>query len=139
MRHALGEPARVHEDERGAVRLDELDEPVVDLLPHLVRHHRLERRAGHFDREVDLALVAAVDDRARRPFAWMPRRETARPPRSASASPTGRCAGAPAADMVEALEREREVGAAPRLQHRVDLVDDHHARGAQHRCASAPR
>src|SRR5206468_8493149 len=37
-----------------------------------------------------------------------------------------------AADVVEALEREREVRAAARLQHGVDLVDDHRARGLQH-------
>ena len=36
------------------------------------------------------------------------------------------------ADMIEALERQREVRAAARLQHGVDLVDDHDARGLQH-------
>ncbi len=91
VRHALGEPPRVHHDERRAVRLDQLDQALVDLLPDLVRHHRFERRARHFDGEVDLALVAAVDDRA---FAGSRRRGSARPPRSASASPTARCAGA---------------------------------------------
>jgi hypothetical protein len=34
--------------------------------------------------------------------------------------------------VVEALERQREVSAAARLEHRVNLVDDDHACGPQH-------
>ncbi len=58
VRHALGQAPRVHRDQRGAMRLDQLHEAVVDLLPHLVRHHRFERRARHLDGEVHPALVA---------------------------------------------------------------------------------
>ena len=65
VRHALRQPARVDGDERGAVRLDQADQAVVDLLPDLVRHHRFERRAGDLDGEVELPLVAFVDDRTR--------------------------------------------------------------------------
>ena len=60
-RDALGHPPRVDEDERRAMRLDQFGEPVVDLLPDLVRHHRLERRRGDFERE-----VARRDDGRRR-------------------------------------------------------------------------
>jgi hypothetical protein len=62
VRHALGEAPRVHGDERGAVRADQLHQPLVDFLPDLVRHHRLERRAGHLDRQVERASVALVYD-----------------------------------------------------------------------------
>jgi hypothetical protein len=39
-RHALGGAALVDEDQRGAVLVDQLGEPVVQLVPHLGRHHR---------------------------------------------------------------------------------------------------
>jgi len=130
VRHALGQPPRVDEDERGAVRLDQLDQPCVDLLPHLERHHRLERRARHLDRDIDLALVAAVDDRAagllradQEARHLLDRLLRRRQPDALQA---------PAAHVVEALERQREVRAAARLEHRVDLVDDHRARGRKH-------
>src|SRR5215831_5405215 len=50
--HALGHPARVDEDERGAMRLDQPRETIVDLLPDLSRHHGLERRVRNLEREV---------------------------------------------------------------------------------------
>ncbi len=130
VRHALGQPPRVDEDERSAVRLDQPDQALVDLLPHLVRHHRLERRAGHLDGEIRVAIVAAVDDGA---FGIPRAGEEARHlldrllrRRKAEALQ------APAAHVVEPFERQGEVGAAPRLEHRVDLVDDEHARAPEH-------
>ena len=45
LRHAAG----VDEHQRRAVLLDQRGEAVVDLGPDLVRHHRFERRIGHFD------------------------------------------------------------------------------------------
>ena len=47
-RQALGHPPRVHEDERRPVCGDQRRQPVVVLLPDLVRHHRFERRAAGF-------------------------------------------------------------------------------------------
>ena len=61
-RRALGKAPVVDEDERRPVCLDQLGEPVVQLVPDLVRHHRFERRARQFQREVALAHVAGVDD-----------------------------------------------------------------------------
>ena len=40
--NALRKTARVHEYERGLVRLDQLGEPIIDLAPHLARHDGLE-------------------------------------------------------------------------------------------------
>jgi hypothetical protein len=42
-RHPLGEAAGIDEDQRRAVRLDQLGQPVVNLLPDFARHHRFER------------------------------------------------------------------------------------------------
>ena len=61
-RRALGEAPVVDENQRRPVRLDQLREPVVQLVPDLVRHHRLERRARQLQREVALAHVAGVHD-----------------------------------------------------------------------------
>ena len=71
---------------------DQRGEPVVVLLPDLVRHHRIERGARHLDAEIHLAAVAVVDDGAAGGIAGG--RETWPPPRSASASRRGRCAAA---------------------------------------------
>ncbi len=60
--HPLGEPPRVHEHERGAVLGDELRHAIVQLVPHLGRHHGLERRRGDLDREIQLARVTGIDD-----------------------------------------------------------------------------
>ena len=58
------------------------------------------------------------------------RRESARPLRAAAAWPTGRCAAAGRRrSAVEALQRERQVGAALGRHQRVDLVDDHRVDG----------
>ena len=43
-RRPLGHAARVDEDQGRAMRLDQLGQPVIDLLPDLARHHRFERR-----------------------------------------------------------------------------------------------
>ena len=93
----LGHAPRIDEDERGAVLFDQLRQTVVDLLPDVARHHRFERRGGDLDGEIARPAMAGVDDRALRAPARRPRRRrpgTARPGRSASGSPTGRCAAA---------------------------------------------
>ena len=94
---------------------------LVDLLPLLVRHHRLERRRRQLEREVALLGVADVDDRAvGAPSCDAHRRRpgSARSRRSASASPTGRCASAAAPhERLQPLERQRRW--LPRLSRRA--------------------
>ena len=128
MRHALRQAASVHHDERRAVRLDQLDQPLVDLLPYLAGHDRLERRSRHLDGQVDAALVASVDNRARRAILQESCHFFDRLLGRRQADALQR----PAADVVEPLEREREVGAAARLHHGVDFIDDDDPGGPQH-------
>src|SRR2546425_13048926 len=45
-----------------AVLADELPQPLVDLVPPLGRHHRLERRRGDLDREIERARMPRIDD-----------------------------------------------------------------------------
>ena len=42
-RHPLRQATGIHENERGAMRFDQLREAPVDLLPDLVRHDGVER------------------------------------------------------------------------------------------------
>ena len=62
MRDALGQAARVDEDQRGAVGGDVAGEAVVDLVPHLAGGDGAEFVARDFDGEIHLAAVADVDD-----------------------------------------------------------------------------
>src|SRR2546423_13357509 len=65
-RGALRHLARVHEDQRRPVLADQLRQPVVVLLPHLVRHDGIERGARELDGEVELAAGTFLDNRASR-------------------------------------------------------------------------
>ena len=129
VRDALDHAAGVGEDDRRAVRGDQLDDAVVDRAAMLVGGDRPELEVGgHLDREVQRPAMPAVDDRAagrgvgvatRRAdeqtgdlFDRLLRRRQPdalqRPPR----------------ERVEPLERQREVRAALVGGDRVDLVDD---------------
>ena len=61
---ALGHAARVDENERRAVRLDQLRDPVVDFRPDFAGHDGFEGRRRDFELQVAVAAVAGVDDRA---------------------------------------------------------------------------
>ena len=133
VRGALGHAPRVDEDQRRAVRVDELAQAGVDLLPHLVGHHRRQGRAGQLQRRVHAAAVADVHDRAR-----IARRHQVlghaldRLLRRRQADAAGRRFG----ERLQPLQAEGEVGAALGADHGVDLVDDHGLHGAQHPAAA---
>ncbi len=62
--HPLHQPAGVDKNQGGAVRGDKLGQPVIELLPDLARHHRLERRGWDLEGEIARPAMAGVDDRA---------------------------------------------------------------------------
>ena len=104
-------------------------QPLVDLVPLLVRADGGERRGRDLDREIELAEGARVDELAVAGPA---------PTRNAPTSASGFCVAespmpldGPAAQRLEPLEREREVRAALVARERVDLVDDDGARGRE--------
>ena len=137
-RHPLGHPARVDEDQGGAVRLDQLRQTVVDLLPDVRGHHGFERGGWNFEGEVTCAPMAGVDDRA---FAGRLGLR-ARPDQKARDRLDrllGRRKAHPqqfaAAELRQALERQRQVGAALVRRDGVNFVDDHRARGPEHAAA----
>ncbi len=122
-RDALGHPPRVDEHERRPVLPNERGDSIVDVCPLLVRGHGLEIGRGKFDREVHVAPVPDVDDRAR---AIHPRSdEKARGLRNRV--DRGRKANSlrsPFRDRVKARKRQREVTSALVAHERVQLVDD---------------
>ena len=124
---ALGQPARVDEDERLAVRGDELDDAIVELGPLLVactpRRARPSGRAprgrgrGGGPRRRSRAARATRRRGARRDLvdrANRRREADALRPRAARAHD----------EILEALDGQREVRAALVASERVDLVED---------------
>jgi len=67
MRHALGHPSRVHKYQRRTVLLHQNNQPVVDLVPHLVRSHGSHGNRRNFNRHIEFPLVPDVDDDGLRP------------------------------------------------------------------------
>ena len=116
-RDAFGQAAGVDKNDGGAMLENQFGQPIIDLRPHLARHHRLERRGRKLQSKIAAARMAAVDDRAgvaSRAAARRRRSETAPLPRSAFALPTIRCAPA-AARRAPAGARARAPDAHPRL------------------------
>ena len=74
MREPLGQPPRVDEDQRGAVLPDQLDQPIVDLVPLFVHADRTEFRPRQLDSQVERSGVADVDDAATRGLSSPPPR-----------------------------------------------------------------
>ena len=66
VREPLGQPAGVDEHERGAVLADERGDAVEHVGHLLGRRDRFELAVGQLEREVEVALVAGVDDRGQR-------------------------------------------------------------------------
>ena len=118
----------------------ELREPRVDLLPDLVRHHRLERRR-RAPRARDRARARGRRRRSR--TAAPSARAAARTPDQEARDLLDRLLRRRQADAHrrlrgqrgEPLERQREMAAALVAGERVDLVDDHRARRREHPAA----
>ena len=147
-REALGGAAVVDEDDRRAVRADQLEQLRVDRRPdraprRLAADDRLERVGvgaalgldHRLDRHADLRSSglrdAGVDDRAPRAAA---RPGTRRSPRAAAASPRGRSAAAAGRRAARSSRSSVSARCAPRLVagDGVDLVDDHRLDAGEH-------
>ncbi len=128
MSDALRHAARVHEHESRAMRIDELDNALVNLSPHLVRRYGAEFGVGDFDGQIHLPLVAYVDDhgiRASLLFIGVTRQETRylldRLLGGGQADARGRALG----QRFQAFEREREMDSTLVIGDGMDFVDDH--------------
>ena len=136
-RHAAG----VDEHERGAVLLDQPGEADIDLGPHLVRHHSLERRIRDFHAQVARPLMSCVDDGDLR--AGPAVRGVAGEEMGDGVDRFLRCGEADplqaiAAERRQPFERQREMGAAFVWRDGVDFVDDDRAGGRKHRSPRTP-
>ena len=130
MRHALGQAARVDEDQRGAILADQVGQAVVDLAPHFVAGHGAQFVARHFHRHFHGAAMAHVDDAGMvaqecRDFLdgldGGGKADALRPRESALLH-----------QAVQARQRERQVRAALIVRHGVDFVHDQGAHLRQH-------
>ncbi len=123
------EPARVDEDQRRSVGIDEIGQAIVDLGPHLVRGHRSELVLRNHDRELHVAAVSDRNDlrrgaqEARHLLDGLHRRRKTDPLRSPARGFGDQ--------TIEPLHREREMGAAFVVGDRVDFVDDHRFDGPE--------
>ena len=64
--NSFSHASRVYENQRRFVFANKLGDAIVNFFPHFVRHHGFERRAGNFNRQIEAACVARVDDVATR-------------------------------------------------------------------------
>ena len=62
MRDPLGQSPRVDEHESRSVSAHQFRDPVVDVLPHLVRRDDAELRLRHVHRQVEVTAVTCVHD-----------------------------------------------------------------------------
>ena len=136
LRHALGEGARVHEHERRLVRLHELGQPVEDVGPLLLGRHRLEIARRHLDVQLEIALVAAIDDVDGPAGASEEARDLLDGALRGGEPNANR---APLHEVVQARQAQGEVAAAAVPGERVDLVDDDRAHAAQVRATALGR
>ena len=135
VRDALREPPRVHEHEGRTVLRDQLGDAIVDLAPLLGRRDRPELAPRHLDREVDVALVAEVDDRAVRRAVGVDALAADeelgdlldRPLRGREPDARGPLPAVRGDHVVEPRGGEGEVAAPAVARERVDLVDDERA------------
>ena len=104
---------------------DQLRQAVVDLFPHLGARHRAELVLRHFDRQFHLAPVADVYDAGR--WAQELRHLFDRIQRGGKADALRPPAARPFDQRVQTCQRQRQVGAALIVDHRMDLVHDHRA------------
>ena len=128
-RDPLGHAPGVDEDDGRAVARYQIGETVIDLAPHLVRHDGRERALRQHEAQVPGTPVAHVHDVARALAAEIAGDLIDGPL-------GGREPDAPQGfpgQGIETRQAEREVGAALRRGHRMDLVHDHRVGGLEHR------
>ena len=145
MGYALGHPAGVHEDQRGAVALYVLGDAVQDLRYLLGRGHGPELVVGNLQGEIEGALVPDVHDRAPggtvgvRAFGPRPHQE----PGDGLDRPLGRREPDPLGKsphhVDQALEGQREMRPPLVPSHGMYLVDDERLDPAEHRAAALGR
>ena len=138
---ALGQAARVREDERRSVFPDELGDPVEQVVPVLRRGDRLEvLLARYLDIELQVPLVTQVDDRALgravRARAVGAREEPGEKLDRLLRGREPHARGPPLGERVEPREGERQVRTAAVSRERVDLVDDDRPDPVEERPAS---
>ena len=135
VRHPLGQASGVHEDQRRLMLADQLRHPVIRVAPLRRRADRFQVCRWHLDRQVQVALVAGIDDGAVRlaigRYGLAPHQEARRVVERLDRRRQPDARSSTAADVVQPRQGQREMAAALVAHQRVDLVDDHGLHVAQ--------
>ena len=129
---AFRESPGVDEDERRPVLSDELHQSLVDLLPHLRGHDRLERRRRDLDGQIERARVSRIDNAGVGCWVSGAGKERGYVLDGLLCRRQADPLQAPAGEVLQPLERQRQVAPSLVAGHRVDLVHDDSAHRAQH-------
>ena len=128
VRHPFHQPARVHEDQGGAVGLDLFRDAVIDLGPQRMGGDGTQFLVRHVDGEVEFPLVPYIDDGASGRFAAP---QPPGPHQQAGDVVHGLLGGAQPDPLqglpgqrVQPFQGKREMGPPLVSGHRVDLVHD---------------
>ena len=125
VRDSFRQPARVDENQRGAIRGDQFGQPVVDSTPHLIARDRAEFVTRHFHRHFHLATMADVDNlrlvaqEARDFFQRLYGRRQTDSLR-------------PASQSIQPRQRERQMTSALIVRDRVNLIDNDGPHAGEH-------
>src|SRR5262249_8964055 len=134
-RHTLCQPPGIDEDEGGTVLGGKRRDPVVDFGPHFVGRYRAKLTAGNLDGQVELATMTDLHDYRVGPIGASQKlgQEFDRLLRCGKTDAREALPG----QIIQTFERERQVGAALVVSHRVNLVYDNGLDGSQD--VAAPR
>ena len=136
MGHALGHSARINEDQRCAMRLNQLRQTAINFLPDFIRHHRFQRRLRNLNRQVQFAAVTDVDDCAIR-IATLVHGTSANQKLGNFLDRFLRRGQTDSLKRIfcqrgQTFDAQGKVRAAPVVHHRVDLVHNQCPHRAQH-------
>ena len=65
MRQTFREPPCIHEDQRRAMGIDQFDNALIDFLPLLMHADRAQFAGRGLDPQIELSLMANIDDHGR--------------------------------------------------------------------------
>ena len=130
MRHTLGEPPRVDEDQGGAIRADQFRCAIVNSIPHFIAGDGTELVVGNFHCKFHIAAMADIYDAS--VFTQKPGDLFDRFHRSGKADALRPGTARGRHQCVETREGQRQVRAALIAGDGVNLIHDDGSRGAQH-------
>ena len=139
-RDALGHAPRVHKHQSCLMLANKLSNAIVNFLPDFIGHHCFQWRVGNFDREIELADVTRIDNRAMRRAVQFDIRGADQ--ESGDLFDRFLRSRQPDAhewlfhQRLQSFHRQRQMRAALVVHHRVDFINDQRTGCTQHFAAA---